>query len=280
MNEFRADLHCHSICSDGSLSPEELIRLAKEKGLSGLSITDHDSVEAYPIAIPLCKDLDISLLTGIEFSTEMDGFSIHILGYGFNADDPHIANFCLRHKARRIARNKAILDLLTKNGMPLSETELIAANPMKNNHSVFGRPHIGLAMVQKGYVNSVQQAFKIFLSEDRPCYARGDPFSVAETINIIHQAKGLAVIAHPHLLHNNKILSVLLEMDFDGIECFYGNFPSKNHKRWLKIAKKKNWLITGGSDFHGSIKPNIDLGCSWIDETLFETIQNYLKQKS
>lgn len=280
MNSFRADLHCHTTCSDGSLSPTEIIHLAKQIGLSALSITDHDSIEAYKTAIPLCSKLGIQLLIGAEFSTVLNGTSIHVLGYGFQLEHPSILLLCAKHTERRHNRNLAILELLAKYNMPISEEELKAAcmsTPQENIRHCIGRPHIALAMVHKGYVETVQDAFNKFLGEGKTCYAQGIAFSVEETIEIIHQAKGLAVIAHPHLLKNSRITQKLLDMNFDGIECYYGKFPPQNHTRWLRIAKKKEWLITGGSDFHGAIKPFIPLGCSWIGEEQFQAIQNRLQ---
>jgi predicted metal-dependent phosphoesterase TrpH len=280
MSDFRADLHCHSTCSDGSLSPLEIVHLAKKKGLRGLSITDHDTTEAYVTGIvPLCKELGIELLTGVEFSAMHEDQSVHILGYGYQLHDPHIDALCAKHAARRKERNKAILELLGKHKMPISEEDLIAALPEDDAKSVrtIGRPHIALAMVKKGYVGSIQEAFKKYIGEDRSCYAHGTALSIQETIDAIHSAKGAAIIAHPHLLPNGKLLKILLEMPFDGIECYYGTFPAKDHKRWIKIAQHRQWLITGGSDFHGTIKPNIELGCSWIDEPTFNTLRDFVQ---
>jgi len=280
MIEYRVDLHCHTTCSDGSLSPIEVVHLAKKKGLSGLSITDHDTTEAYSSDIvPLCKELGIELITGVEFSAMFEEHSVHILGYGYQLHDPHIDALCAKHTARRKERNGAILDLLAKYKMPITAEDIIAALPETHSKEArtIVRPHIALAMVSKGYVGSIQEAFKKYIGEDRPCYSQGTPLGIDETIEAIHKAKGAAIIAHPHLLPNGKLLKILLEMPFDGIECYYGTFSPKDHKRWVKIAQHRNWLITGGSDFHGTIKPNIELGCSWIDETTFNTLRKFLQ---
>lgn len=282
MSFFRADLHCHSTCSDGSLSPVEIVQLAKQIGLSALSITDHDTIEAYKTAIPAAKEAGIDLMTGVEFSTTLNDVSVHILGYGFSADEQIIQTLCMQHTARRHDRNKQILKLLAKHGMPITEEELSAVCPITEQpfqHST-GRPHIALAMMRKGYIDSVHNAFAKYLAEDKPCYAPGVSFNVEETLEAIHKAKGIAIIAHPHLQKSTKIIKKLLEMDFDGIECFYGNFPPQRHQKWIKIANHKNWLITGGSDFHGSIKPHIPLGCSWIDEEKFKALCLHLKNLS
>ncbi|PJD93251.1 MAG: phosphatase [Parachlamydia sp.] len=276
MIDFRADMHCHSLCSDGTFSPEKLVELAHQIGLKGLSITDHDSIEAYPEAQITAERLGICLLSGVEFSTEHLGVSIHVLAYGFALQHPLIAQFCARHLARRIERNQEILALLRKHRMPIKEEELSAIS----TRGTVGRPHIALAMVKQGYVKTLREAFKKYLGEGKSCYAPGKAFSVEETLEVIHQAKGLAVIAHPHLIDNNRILRSLLGMPFDGIECYYGRFPLQIHERWLDIAHKKQWLISGGSDFHGEIKPDIALGCSWVNEELFDKFFQYFQQQT
>jgi len=276
---FYADLHCHTTCSDGSLSPEEIVRLAKEKGLSGLSITDHDTIDAYTWAIPEAKKQGIELITGVEFSASHAGVPIHILAYAFSLESEEIKNFCQLHHARRDNRNKAILEKLRIHNMPVSMDEIfdiIKNSPTSHSDQIIGRPHIAQVMVNKGYVKTIQDAFRLYLAEDKSCYDPGKIFTVQETIDVIHKAKGIAVIAHPHLIKNSKVLFEILELNFDGIECFYACFYPEQNKRWIKIAQKKNWLMTGGSDFHGDIKPNLPLGASGVDEKAFRAIQNVI----
>lgn len=276
MNEFRADLHCHTTCSDGSETPEQVIQLAKEAGLSALSITDHDTVDAYETALSFANAARITLLTGIEFSTALNQMSVHILGYGFNVNHTAILELCSKHTERRKNRNLAVLDILAAKNMPLTYEELKDAIPvtLASKGRSIGRPHIAFAMVKRGYVKTPQEAFNKYLGENRPCFVQGDTFTVDETIDTIHKAKGVAIIAHPHLIKNTGLLNELLKKDFDGMECYYGIFPAKAHERWLKIAQHRNWLITGGSDFHGTAKPNLKLGCSWIGAEPFQAILN------
>jgi len=279
MKDFIADLHCHTTCSDGSKSPEEIILLAKQIGLSGLSITDHDSILAYSLASKCAQNEHIELITGVEFSTVHKTTSIHILGYAFTPNSPILQAFCEKHHVRRLTRNRDILMLLKKHGMPVSESELLKLLDPKDlqRGKTIGRPHIAEAMIKKGYVKTVQEAFKKYLGDGKCCYAAGASFSTSETIELIHEAKGLAIIAHPHLIEEPNILQELLHLNFDGIECYYAKFPMSDHERWLKIAKKKNWIVTGGSDYHGDIKPNLPLGASYVDEPLFQVLLNHFK---
>ncbi len=278
MLEFRADLHCHTTCSDGELSPQEILVLAKKEGLSGLSITDHDTVAAYAHLFPEAEKLGITLIPGVEFSTEVDETSIHVLGYAFDEKNEDLHAFIAQHSARREKRLQAILKALGKQGIALRADEVIKINQMeKVKNPVVGRPHIAGALLKKGYVKSYQEAFSLYIGEGKPCFIPGHGFTIEETIALIHKAGGLAIIAHPHLVPP-KILPKLCNLHFDGIEAHYGNFSSSKNKRWVTMAKKKAWLVTGGSDFHGSVnKSNISLGCGFVPWEIFQVLLNHYK---
>lgn len=268
---FRADLHCHTVFSDGAMTPEGLLQHAKEVGLSGISITDHDTIEAYSQAPDIAKRLGILLGNGVEFSSVFQKMSVHVLAYDFDLESPAISKLCARHQQRRTDRNKSILENLIRLGMPILEEELLSIG----ERSV-GRPHIAYLMVKKGYVSSIKEAFNHYIGDGKPCYAPGVGITVEETLEIIHQAKGKAFIAHPHLLERARKIKELLKMPFDGIECHYAKFPPEQERRWIQIAKERGWLISGGSDFHGSVKDYIQLGSSWVDEETFYKIFQHL----
>lgn len=269
MHKFRADLHCHSTCSDGTFTPEELISHAKKIGLSGLSITDHDTINAYKTAIPAAKREGILLGSGVEFSSVNEGLSVHILGYNIDVDNPEIIRFCQRHIERRLDRNQKIMDKLAQKGMPIDEEKI--QNEVKKGHPS-GRPHIAQALIDRGYVKSIIEAFNQWIGDGKPCFDLGMPISTDETIEIIHHAGGKAFIAHPHLVYNNRQIEKLLTKPFDGIECYYAKCTPNQENKWVKLAENRGLLKSGGSDFHGKIKPNIPLGCSWVDETTFHHI--------
>jgi predicted metal-dependent phosphoesterase TrpH len=193
--------------------------------------------------------------------------SVHVLAYDFDLDSPAIHALCLRHQQRRLMRNHAIIEKLSRLGMTISEEELI-----KMGEKTVGRPHIAQLMIKKGYVSSIKEAFNRFIGDGKPCYDAGQGISVEETIEIIHQGKGKAFIAHPHLLEHANRIKDLLKLPFDGIECHYAKFSADQSRRWIQTAKEKGWLISGGSDFHGTIKDYIQLGCSWVDEETFHQI--------
>jgi predicted metal-dependent phosphoesterase TrpH len=274
MHEFRADLHCHSTYSDGTLNPEQLIELAVARGLQGLSITDHDTVSSYPAALTLAEARGIKMFPGVEFSATQDGVSIHTLGYAFTHDHPAIVELCQEHTQRRTERNRAMLDRLAALGCPLEVSDLLAEGPQGS----IGRPHIAMALVRKGYVENLAEAFKRYLKDGAQAYVPGPRITVERTLEVIHAAGGLAVIAHPHLIGQQNVIPKLLKLPFDGIEAYYAQFSLKQSERWLKIAEENQWLVTGGSDFHGAIKSTFPLGSSWAPQASFDILLTHYQR--
>lgn len=270
--EFRADLHCHSFYSDGTDSPEALIQLAIEKKLTGLSITDHDTISAYPEAIQIAGRFNLPLIVGVEFSSNFRCEPVHILGYSFDLKSQEIARLCEKHKKRRQERNNSILKKLKALGI---SSELFS---LENIEGTIGRPHIAKFLMEIGIVQTIQEAFERYLGEGKPAFDPGEPISVEETIETIHQAKGVAILAHPHLLKRSITTRELLKMPFDGLEGYYARFGPAREKKWVDIARTKGWLITGGSDYHGATKPHSLLGSSWVGEKTFECLYHRFKQ--
>lgn len=266
---FRADLHCHTTCSDGTVSPKDIIKLAQESNLQGLSITDHDTVSAYAEAQPIANQLGIRLLPGIEFSSYYKEHSIHLLGYSFAVDHPAILALCARHANRRTDRNQMILNNLKKLGIPVSIEELLAVS---GRASSVGRPHIAQVLMNKGYVTSIQDAFTQYLAEGAVAYSPGPMISLEETLDVLQQAKAIAILAHPHLIKQKHLLHEILQLSWDGLEVYYGNFTAVQNRFWQQIAADRGWLATGGSDFHGAIKPSIPLGISTVSAQTFNVL--------
>jgi 3',5'-nucleoside bisphosphate phosphatase len=270
MSSFRADLHCHTTCSDGTLSPAEVVRLAAEVGLQGLSITDHDTVAAYVEASPVAEELGIPLVTGIELSALLEGVSVHILGYSFDLENRQLLELCERCVGWRVERNRAILEKLRAAGYPIEEEELPSGG-------VVGRPHIAQVLVAKELIPSINVAFKELIGDGCSCYVEGEHVGVEEAIEAIHAAGGLAVIAHPHVIRNQRIVDRLLQMPFDGLEGRYGTMPPWKERRWVRMGEERGWIVTGGSDFHGAVKPHIQLGCSWVRDQTFNRLREHGK---
>lgn len=272
---FRADLHIHTNNSDGTLSAEQILELAKQNNLSAISITDHDTIKAYNKDLfDFAKKLNIQLVPGVEISSEFLDTTVHILAYNFDLSSKDFLSFLKKVQKKRILRNAQILKKLKEHGIAIEEKELqdyVAQNNIAQ--AVIGRMHIAQLMDQKGFVKSVQDAFDKYIKDEACCYVKGNKFSPIEVIDAIHKAKGRAVLAHPFVF-KQSLLNKLLKFDFDGIEVYYAKLLPSQENIYLKIANKKNLLITGGSDFHGTNKPYISLGCSWIDDINLNKLLN------
>jgi 3',5'-nucleoside bisphosphate phosphatase len=268
---FWADIHLHTTCSDGSLLPVELLLFAQKLGLKGVSITDHDTVAAYTDNfIQEARKMGIVLGSGVEFSCHFNGVGLHILGYDFDLTNTDLQHLCQKHIKRREKRNRSILEKLEKQNMVISYEEL----QNKAKGGMIGRFHLGEVMVEKKYVKTLADCFNLYIGENGSCYVRGDVFDVQESIEIIHSAGGKAFIAHPHLLSKEISLENLLALPFDGLEAFYARLQKEP---WIKIAKKKKWIASGGSDFHSVLKLHSSIGSNGVDrETFYKIFRNPL----
>ncbi|MEI6241854.1 MAG: PHP domain-containing protein [Chlamydiota bacterium] len=265
---FRADLHTHSNFSDGTYSPDEMIILAKEANLQGLSITDHDTIGAYTTSFfQKAKEVGLEIVLGVELSSEHIGESVHVLAYGWEKTDRFI-QFLEQIQKRRKERNQKIIQKLMDKGFLITEEDLFLSKEEMTN----GRLGIASILWKKGYVKSIAEAFSYYLHEAGSCYEKGEKFSTEEVIYEIHEAKGKAILAHPQLIRNYQLEIELLEMPFDGLEGYYAKLFSYREKKWVELGKKKGWIVTGGSDFHGKYRLNIPIGCSWVGKEVFDIL--------
>ncbi|MFC5471904.1 PHP domain-containing protein [Cohnella suwonensis] len=255
----KADLHTHTTASDGSHSPSDNVRMAKEAGLAAIAITDHDTIAGVGEAIEAGKRYGIVVVPGIELSTVANGRDIHVLGYGYRIDD---ADWLRRLELQREARNRrnaAILEALAKLGMPVSAEELAVAaaagaagsgSGRRKDGSV-GRPHIATAMADKGYVADVREAFDRWIGEGKPAYASEQRISPLEAIDWIHAAGGTAIVAHPGIYGDDELVLSLLESGADGLEAYHSDHGEEEERKYAGWAVARGKLVTGGSDFHG-----------------------------
>jgi predicted metal-dependent phosphoesterase TrpH len=270
--ERKADLHCHSLHSDGSLRPTELVDLAIQSGFCGLSITDHDTIEAFDEAYQYALQKDVIFLPGVEISATFQKEPIHVLGYSFDPYSIALVEFCRVHRERREVRNQLMLEKLSSAGMTVAMEEVKKLSPQA---TTYGRPHIALAMVQRGYVEDVASAFSHYLGFGKSCYVEGEKWAVSQAIDAIHGAGGKAVLAHPQLLKARSLINELLAFPFDGIEAYYGSMNADVSRRWCEIAKKHSFFVTGGSDFHGKVRPGSRFGSSWAPEETIDLLYHH-----
>ena len=269
------DLHTHSDRSDGTLSPEQLIDLAKRLGLKALSITDHDSLEGYDLAETYAQDVGVELVCGVELSTRLPSSSIHILGY-FLEQPPgetfrgHLA--CLQ-KARR-ERNGRLTERLRQLGLSIR-----LEDAEKLGRSQTGRPHFAQLLVNKGYVSSIREAFALYLDESAPGYVeRRDP-SLENVLRWIREAGGISSWAHPARAVREAersaqdLFADLGAKGLNAIEVYHGDHTPEEMAQFRSTAESIGLGITGGSDFHGAEKGRAQLGALNVPSSLLDTLR-------
>jgi predicted metal-dependent phosphoesterase TrpH len=245
----RTELHCHTTASDGVCTPTELIRLAKSRDVRLLAVTDHDTIDGHAEALAAGAQHGVRVIPGIEISALSAQAEVHILGYGLAPADDDTRRRIAGLRASRESRARRILANLERLGNPVSfeRVKQLAGDAM------IGRPHIAAAMVEAGHVANKQQAFDDFLAEGRPAFAPNDALSPAQAVDLIHQARGLAVIAHPGLFKGDltPVLNELIDHGLDGIETRYPLHTPRQIAEFARVAAERGLLATGGSDFHG-----------------------------
>lgn len=254
------DLHTHSSRSDGSFSPGQLVREAQRTGLAAIALTDHDTMAGIPEALAAGLETGIEVLAGVEISANHEGSPVHILGYGLAPEHPLLLPLLADLQQIREERNFSILGRLGSLGIHLDQAEL-----NDTAGGLIGRPHIARLLVDHGHAGSIDQAFQRFLKKNGKAYVAAARFPATETIRIIKAAGGLAVLAHPTSLDKTlarvpRVVKILAAHGLDGLEAFYPGHGAKTCRLLCDLATRLGLIITGGSDFHGLMKPGIHLG--------------------
>lgn len=242
------DLHVHTNCSDGLFPPEKVVDLAIEANLDGIAITDHDTITGIEIAINHSNKYDnFTVIPGIEFGTIFMDEEVHILGYFINYKDPKIIETTNLLKQSRLIRGEKIIEKINNLGFKISIEEVKELSGEK----YIGRPHIARVMLNKGYISSLSEGFEKYLNRGMPAYVERYKISTKETINLIQDSGGFAILAHPGLLKNPSIIDYCISQGIDGIECIHSKHSEEAMNTFLEIAKSNNLIATAGSDFHG-----------------------------
>ncbi len=254
------DLHTHSNCSDGSMSPEELIRHAKAEGLSALALTDHDTVDGLARAQKEARRVGLEFIPGIEFSVVSDG-ETHIVGLYVDPTEKRFCEALDEIRRERTERNRQTQERLFALGLPVTVEEA----RRRAGSDLIGRAHFAKVMVEKDFVHSVKDAFDRFLAAGRPAYCAIRSLSAREGIQRIKEAGGVAVAAHLHHIGKEgkdleEYLRQLKDFGLDGVEGVYSEYTPQMTREYQALAKKLGLVLSGGTDFHGSMKPHIAIG--------------------
>lgn len=255
------DLHIHTTCSDGTLCPSDVVKLAKTKGLKAIAVTDHDTVNGLAEAVAKGEQSGVEVIPGVEMSARYNNGEIHILGYDIERKNRVLAEQLAQLRRSREKRNPEIVARLRRLGFNIDYSEVKAIA----GQATVGRPHIAQVLMKKGYVASISEAFERYLAEGAPAYIPRTTLEPEKAISLILATRGIPVLAHPFRVHGGprgreRLLSALVERGLMGIDVFYSTHQSGEVEECAKSARRYGLLMTGGSDFHGENKPGIELG--------------------
>ncbi|MCM1568680.1 MAG: PHP domain-containing protein [Roseburia sp.] len=261
------DLHVHSIRSDGTLTPSQLVDYAMEKGLTAFALTDHDTVDGLEEAIAYAKSLLPSapeIIPGIELSTEYQGKDIHIVGLYIDYHNEAFTEYLKNFIASRQQRNQKMCELLSQAGIDISYEKLQAEFP----DAVITRAHYAKYLYRHGYTKSMKEGFERYVGDHCPYYVPREKVTPAQAIELILEADGIPILAHPILYGMSRtkleeLVANLKAAGLIGIEAVYSSYTPSDERQIRRLADKYHLLISGGSDFHGGNKPNLDLGVGY-----------------
>lgn len=272
------DLHVHSDKSDGSMSPAALTAYAAQKGLRAYALTDHDTVDGLVEAMEAARQFpDLEVIPGIELSTEYKGRDIHIVGLYIRYEDPAFQKHLIDFQNSRILRNEKMCNNLADAGIDISFEKLQAEFP----DSVITRAHYARYLLAHGYVASLKEAFDRYVGDHTKYFVPREKVTPAQAVSLILHAGGIPILAHPVLYHMSdaaleELVAQLKDAGLIGMECIYSSYSSSEERDMKRIADKFGLAYSGGSDFHGSAKPGLDLatgyGSLFVPETILDNL--------
>jgi predicted metal-dependent phosphoesterase TrpH len=276
------DLHIHTRCSDGGLTPSEAVDYALARGLRAIAITDHDTIHGNEEALAAGRRAGLPVVPGVELSTQWGGLTFHMLGFGLNRITPHVSGaFDFLVESRR-QRNPRMIEKLRDLGVDITLEEVVR----EANGSLVGRPHFARVLVAKGFVGTTQDAFDLYLGRGARAYVDKERLSPEEACRLIHEAGGLAVLAHPGIVDKDHpgrlpaLLGELLSLGLDGIEAYYTRHSYEQLSQYLGAAREHGLLVTGGSDFHRPGEGGPEMGTGFgglsVPDRCFQDLQQRL----
>lgn len=283
------DLHVHSTASDGTLSPSELVKLAIKKQLSAFALTDHDTIDGLPEAMAVAlemkqQNIDLTVIPGIELSAKYFEKEIHILGLYINYEDISFRKKLNTILEERNQRNLKMIENLAKDGIDISIEKIRDTY----GTAVITRAHLANFLAKQHYIKTPQDAFGYYLNPNGPYYVQRNYLTPEHAISEILHYGGIPILVHPLLYHFSledldNLVNYLKELGLVGLEAIYSANKGYDEQNMKKLAQKYDLLITGGSDFHGSNKPQLDLGTGYgnlkIPYEILDNLQNWLKQR-
>ena len=257
----KIDLHIHTTASDGTMCPRDVVSLAAMQGLKAIAITDHDTMAGLSKAGEAGELLGVTIVPGIELSTEYQGSEVHLLGYFLDPEAEKLRDYMSWVLEARRSRNEKIVEKLQRKGFDISMEQLEAENP----GAVLGRPHMAARLVKIGAVDSVKEAFRRYLSRGRSCYVAREYIPLADGAKLIRDCGGVAVLAHPLQYGFDRtklegLVKAAAASGVTGMEIYYTGYTKSDMDKLFDLAEKYTLLPTGGSDVHGENNPGVQIG--------------------
>jgi predicted metal-dependent phosphoesterase TrpH len=275
----RVDLHLHTTASDGLRSVDDLVREAAAAGLSVMAVTDHDTMAAVPRATALCAEAGLTLVPGIEITAMEGRRDVHILGYFLDAAHEGLQQFLARQRRSRLERVYAMGERLAAAGAAIDITPLVHDADRQDGHSI-GRPQIARALVAAGHASSTDDAFDRWLSRGRPAFVPRSGTPPGQVIAIIHDAGGLASLAHPGIAGVDDRIDRLRDEGLDALEAYHSDHDDHARDRYLALARQLNLLVTGGSDYHGDPAHGLTPGTVTLPAREWERLSAWPRRSS
>lgn len=267
-----ADLHIHTTASDSTLSPKEVVDCAHRANLKTIAITDHDTVGGIDETIEAAKEIGLEVISGVELSSRINKNEAHFLGYYIDHQDPVLKKHLKRFKDARQKRGLLITEKLNSIGVKINYTEVLRLS----QGGAVGRPHVARALLGAGKVVSIKEAFDKYIGYAGPAYVEKIRLTPDQAIKIIKGAGGIPVFAHPYYVGADDLIPKLIRDGLAGIEVYHPDHDAKATKRYEKLAKRYNLLITGGSDAHGSVKEGVAIGKITIPDEMVARLKGEL----
>lgn len=272
-----ADMHIHTTKSDGSNTVEQVFEHARREGISAIAITDHDTVAAGVEGRILEKACGIEFVTGVELSAVYENREVHIIGLYVNPENKNFQERLSYFQKRRAERAEKIVKKLREQGLKIQYEELYEITENMNNA---GRLHIAKLLVKKNFALSIKDAFNKYLAEGRPAYMEKAKLTVGEAVELIKEAKGISILAHPVLLDKDGMIETWKKEGLDGLEAFHPDHSYEDMSRYLDIANKFDMLVSGGSDCHGSGKDHTRIGKIKLPYRYYEKLKKYQMERN
>ena len=271
-----ADLHLHTFFSDGTYSPEEVAALAQKNGLKAVALTDHDTVEGCARMTVACQAAGVEFIPATELTAEVSGHEIHFLGYFVDPQNETLLRELAKFQEVRQRRISEMCLKLNQAGIPLQAEAVFTLA----NCRAPGRPHVARALVQERFCTTLDEAFERFLRKGKPAWVPKFKISALDAIQLVHQAGGLAVMAHPGLNRSDEMIPQMVAAGMDGLECFHTKHSTGMTEHYLQIAENHKLLVTGGSDCHGLSKGKPLIGTVRIPYRLVERMKDKVLQRA